>query len=323
MFPRHGNVRALKMRYPVVVSTIAANPFSIARELAADIKLSHSVFAMPFALLAAFMAASHVGPIDWSIFIGQLVLIVLAMIFARTVAMLANRLIDARIDKENPRTAGRAIPSGRVSPDAARGVLLASSMGFLVICAAFGFFFGNWWPLILGVPVLVWISSYALFKRFTSLCHVYLGSSLAISPLAAAIAIDPASLSQPAIWLISAMVLCWVAGFDVIYALQDVAVDKEQGLFSIPSRFGERGAMWISRMLHVVAVGCLVAAMLSDARLATLFGLGVLTVIVLLCFEHAIIAQHSTSKITLAFFTLNGIISCVLGVLGIADVLLG
>lgn len=305
------------------MSTIAANPVQTVRALAADIKLSHSVFALPFALLAAFLAASHVGPINWSIFIGQLVLIVLAMVFARTAAMLANRLLDAGIDKDNPRTAGRALPSGRVSPGAASGAMFASSLGFLAICAAFGFFFGNWWPLILGVPVLVWISSYALLKRFTALCHVYLGSSLAISPLAAAIAIDPASLSQPAIWLISVMVLCWVAGFDIIYALQDVAVDKAQGLFSIPSRFGERGAMWISRMLHVIAVACLIAAMSIDARLTSLFGLGVLAVIVLLCYEHAIIARHGMSKITLAFFTLNGMISCLLGVLGIADVLVG
>lgn len=306
--------------YPVVVSVIAANPVSTVRALAADIKLSHSVFALPFALLAAFLAASHAGAIEWSRFGGQLVLIVLAMVFARTVAMLANRLLDARIDKDNPRTAGRAIPSGRVSPAAAGGALLACAAGFMAICVAFGLFFGNWWPSLLGLPVLAWISAYALFKRFTALCHIYLGSSLAISPLAAALAIEPAALSQPALWLISAMVLCWVAGFDIIYALQDVAVDKAQGLYSIPSRLGEAGALWISRALHVIAAACLVAALLLDARLGVLFGLGVVAVAALLIYEHAVIARHGTSKITLAFFTLNGIISCVLGALGIADV---
>jgi 4-hydroxybenzoate polyprenyltransferase len=316
---------ARKTGYAVDVTTADAPSLSTLRALAADIKLSHSVFALPFALLAACMAAAHAGDgsggIDWSRFSGQLVLIVLAMVFARTVAMLANRLFDAHIDKDNPRTAGRAIPSGRVSPAAASGALLACAAGFMAICVAFGLFFGNWWPSMLGLPVLGWISAYALFKRFTSLCHVYLGSSLAISPLAAALAIEPAALSQPALWLISAMVLCWVAGFDIIYALQDVAVDTAQGLFSIPSRFGENGALWISRVLHVIAAACLVIALIVDVRLAMLFGIGVAAVTVLLIYEHTVIARHGISKITLAFFTLNGIISCLLGVLGIADVL--
>ena len=302
------------------MSAIPANPVSTVRALAADIKLSHSVFALPFALLAAFLAGTHAGAIDWSRFAGQLVLIVLAMVFARTVAMLANRLLDARIDKDNPRTAGRAIPSGRVAPGAAAAALAVCALGFMAVCVAFGLLYGNWWPSVLGLPVLGWISAYALFKRFTALCHIYLGSSLAISPLAAALAIEPAALSQPALWLISFMVLCWVAGFDIIYALQDVHVDRAQGLFSMPSRFGETGALWISRLLHVLAAGALAAAWLVDDRLGVLFGVGVGAVAGLLLYEHAVIARHGISRITLAFFTLTGVISCLLGVLGIADV---
>lgn len=193
----------------------------------------------------------------------------------------------------------------------------------MLICAGFGWLYGNWWPAYLSVPVLIWISSYALLKRFTALCHLYLGSSLAISPLAAAIAVDPHALAdQPALWLISAMVLCWVAGFDVIYALQDVEVDRAQGLHSMPSRLGVPGAMWMSRLLHAASAACLFAAWLIDPRFGILFGIAVLLVIALLLYEHLTVARWGTTKIALAFFTLNGIISCALGALGIADVVI-
>jgi 4-hydroxybenzoate polyprenyltransferase len=193
----------------------------------------------------------------------------------------------------------------------------------MLVCAAFGFLYGNWWPAILGLPVLLWISSYGWFKRFTSLCHLWLGASLAISPIAAAIAINPETLlTQPALWLISAMVLCWVAGFDIIYALQDVEVDREQGLHSIPSRFGVPRAIWISRLLHAAALACLIASLVIDPRFGAVFAKGVIIVAMLLIYEHATIARWGATKIALAFFTLNGIISCVLGALGIVDVLL-
>ena len=248
------------------------------RLIAADIKLAHSVFAMPFAILAAFMAAAPAdatapgrsswihnplhdlsGTIDGRRFVGHLILIVLAMIFARTVAMLANRLLDRDIDRANPRTAQRAIPSGRLSPRAALTALLACAAAFLAVCAAFGLVYQNWWPIALGPLILLWISAYALLKRYTALCHLYLGSSLAISPLAAAMAVDPSALRhQPALYFLSGMVLCWVAGFDIIYALQDVNIDRAQNLHSLPSRIGEKKAMWISRILHLIAVTCLV-----------------------------------------------------------------
>ncbi|MBT8484975.1 MAG: UbiA family prenyltransferase, partial [Phycisphaerae bacterium] len=173
-----------------------------ARVIAADIKIAHSVFALPFAVLAAFMAAAPPATaIDWSRFGTQLALIVIAMVLARTVAMLANRLIDRRLDAANPRTAGRALPSGRLSVPLARGVLLGCAALFMVTCGLFGVLDGNWWPAGLGGPVLVWIAAYGYFKRFTAACHLYLGSALAISPLAAAIAIDPGTLAtQPALW---------------------------------------------------------------------------------------------------------------------------
>lgn len=297
---------------------------SVLRMVAADVKIAHSVFALPFAILASVMAAApdNAAPIDWSVFGGQLGLIVLAMVFARTAAMLANRVVDAEIDGRNPRTAGRAIPSGRLSRSAALAVLITCALLFLATCAGFGVWFGNWWPALLGGPVLAWLGAYPFLKRYTTLCHFYLGSTLAISPLAAALAVDPSSLArQPALWLLAAMVFGWVSGFDVIYALQDIAVDRREGLFSIPSRLGAAAGLRISRGLHATAALCLIAAWVVDARLSFVFAIGVVTVIVLLACEHATVARWGASRIALAFFTLNGLISCVLGLLGAIDVM--
>jgi len=292
--------------------------------IAADIKIAHSVFALPFAILAAVMAAKPIeASINWNRFSGQLSLIVAAMVLARTVAMLSNRLLDRDVDKENPRTAGRAIPSGKLSVTAAFSALVICAVGFMLVCAGFGLFYENWWPTILGMPVLMWLSAYPLFKRFTSLCHLYLGTSLAISPLAAAIAIDPQALfNQTALWLLAAMVMCWVAGFDIIYALGDVEVDRKQGLSSMPARLGPEKAMWISRLLHLFSLACLIAILLIDNRLALAFGAGVGLVAILLVCEHLTVARWGTSKLALAFFTLNGIISCILGALGLIDLLM-
>jgi 4-hydroxybenzoate polyprenyltransferase len=313
-------------RTPVQASYHPAMPeaaaLSTARTIAGDIKLAHSVFALPFAVLAAFMAATPGGQdIVWSRFAGQLTLVVVAMILARTAAMLSNRLLDRRIDAANPRTAGRALPSGRVSVTAAVATLTGCSLGFMVVCVAFGVLYGNWWPTWLGLPVLAWINAYALLKRFSALCHLYLGASLAISPVAAALAIDPAALGEPAVWLLAAMVLGWVAGFDVIYALQDVDVDREQGLHSLPARLGVRRAMIVSRGLHAGAGAALAAVAWIDPRLSVLFAVAVVLVVALLVYEHATVARWGTSRMALAFFTLNGVISCVIGVLGVIDVL--
>jgi 4-hydroxybenzoate polyprenyltransferase len=300
------------------------------RLIAADIKLAHSVFAMPFALLAAFMAAKpfEVIAIDWPRFSGQLALIVLAMFLARTCAMLANRILDREIDARNPRTAARAIPSGKLPVPRAVLTFGVCAIGFFLACAGFGVVHGNWWPLILSAPVLAWICAYPYLKRFTALCHLYLGASLALSPIAAAIAIQPESIApgspyfQPAILLLSAMVLCWVAGFDIIYALQDVEVDRTENLHSIPARFGVKQALVFAQLLHALALGALAAALLIDDRLQALFGAGVAVVALLLAYEHATVSRWGTTRIALAFFTLNGLISCIVGALGIVDVMM-
>jgi 4-hydroxybenzoate polyprenyltransferase len=287
--------------------------------LARDIKLSHSIFALPFALLATFLASYETRG-EWPT-PAVLGLIVLCMVLARTVAMTANRLLDARFDATNPRTAGRAIPSGRLS---SRYVLLATVLcaaAFVAATAGFWLLRGNVWPLLLSPLVLAWLASYSLMKRFTWLCHLVLGSALAISPLAAAIAVEPAYLRQPQPWLLAAMVLCWVAGFDIIYALQDVAVDRATGLYSLPSRLGEAPALWISRGLHALSLAALITLARTSSALHLAFAAGVGLVALLLVVEHAVVWRAPQQRhIHMAFFTLNGIISVALGTLGILDI---
>ena len=293
------------------------------RIIASDIKLAHSVFALPFAILGAFLAASaQETGIFWGRFSLQLALIVLAMVFARTAAMLANRILDARLDAGNPRTRGRAIPSGRLSRRDGIVAWIISFCLFLLVCALFGLFFANWWPLWLGIPVILWISLYGLAKRFTQFCHVWLGSSLALSPLAAAIAIDPASLSDsPAIWLLALMVLLWVAGFDVIYALQDVEVDERDGLRSMPSTLGVAGALMAARVMHFVSILALIAVIWVVPQFGALMLAATGMMAALLFVEHLTVRQWGTSKMALTFFTLNGVVSCVVGLAGVVDII--
>lgn len=288
-----------------------------------DIKLAHSVFALPFAILGAFLVAPHTAQgIDWRRFSGMLLLIVVCMICARTWAMLVNRFVDRRIDADNPRTARRAFASGALSTRDGLFMLFASALGFVAACALFGVFYNNWSPTLLSVPVLFWIGFYSLTKRFTWLCHVFLGGALAASPIAAAIAVNPELLAHThAVFWIAGMVVCWVAGFDVIYALQDLEYDRAVGLNSIPARFGWKRAAWLSRALHTLAVLCLLGAWNADERLAIVFLVGVLLVTLVLVYEHIVLAKRGSAGIPMAFFTLNGIVSIILGIAGCFDLL--
>lgn len=321
------------------------------RLAAADIKLSHSVFALPFAILASFLVAPHrivklnegevagstalndmaaLGPayapsprIHWETFSLQLALVVVCMVFARTWAMMVNRIADRRIDAANPRTARRAVASGRLAYRDALVITLGCALAFVAACSVFWFAFRNPWPVVLSIPVLVWIAFYSFTKRFTALCHVFLGGALAASPLAAAIAVDPHALSHtPAVFWLAGMVLLWVAGFDVIYALQDVDFDRSTGLFSIPSRLGTQRAIWVSRALHAGAFAMLVMAWRADPRFGLVFGAAVALVAGLLITEHVVLAKRGKAGLDMAFFTVNGIVSCVLGLAGMADVLI-
>ncbi len=291
-----------------------------------DIKIAHSVFALPFAVLAVFMAAfpaaSGAATIPPSRFAVDVVLVVCAMVTARTAAMLSNRILDRKIDARNPRTASRPLASGEVALGQYVFVFIAMSVLFVAIALVFWIVNDNAWPIILAVPVLVWICAYGLFKRLTAFCHLWLGASLALSVPAAAIAINPPVLAGPELWLLAGMVLCWVAGFDVIYALQDVDVDRAEGLHSMPSRLGESGALWVSRLLHLAAIVLLALVWWTDDRLGSVFLVGVGAVAVLLIVEHATVHRWGTSRMAITFFTLNGIVSCWLGVAGVVDILL-
>lgn len=289
-----------------------------------DIKLAHTVFAMPFAVLGAVLGWSVTDPSMQTAGRGAVLftLVVVCAVAARTWAMVVNRVADRHIDAENPRTSKRVFASGEAGLAAGWFLLAMSAAVFIAACVLFGVLHGNWWPLMLCVPVLVWIGLYSYTKRWTWLCHVYLGTALAISPLAAALAAEPQSLVEsPGVWWVALMVVCWVAGFDVIYSLQDMEFDRGRGLNSVPARFGWRGAAWLSRGLHAVALAALVAAVAVEPRFGVLTGVGVAFVAIVLLAEHLVLARRGRAGIPMAFFTLNGVVSVSLCVAAIIDVL--
>jgi 4-hydroxybenzoate polyprenyltransferase len=280
---------------------------------AGDIKLSHTVFAMPFALLGMSLASVHAGHAPA---IGQITFVVLCMVFARSFAMGMNRLLDADLDAMNPRTARRAIPGGKLSRGFVAGAVALCAIGFIAACAGFAWY-GNWFPLLLSVPALAFIGSYPLLKRFTELCHFYLGAALGLAPLCAWIAIAGTFDWTP--MLIGLAVLCWTAGFDVLYACQDFASDRATGVRSVPARLGIGRALWIARSTHAIAVACFVAAGLVSQPLGPIWFAGVAIAVALLAYEHSLVKPNDLSKLNLAFFTLNGCISLCLGTMGIID----
>jgi 4-hydroxybenzoate polyprenyltransferase len=288
------------------------------------IKFSHSVFALPFALVATFLAARQ-GWLDGDLAspqptAGQLGLILLCMVSARSAAMTFNRLADAVVDARNPRTAGRAIPAGTISVRQAWGFYLATVALFVLSCAGFWWFYDNLIPLALSLPVLGFLCFYSYTKRFTRWSHVVLGAALALSPLGAWLAIHPASVGGTVVVLM-AVVTTWVAGFDIIYACQDIEFDKRHGLHSLPARMGPQGALWLARSMHFLTVVLLIV-LGQVALLGWFYGLGVVLVIVLLLVEHSLVRGDDFSKVNVAFFTMNGLISLALGGLAIADCLL-
>jgi 4-hydroxybenzoate polyprenyltransferase len=284
------------------------------RHLALDIKLSHSIFALPWSILATFLAAGGYPRV------GQVVLIVLCMVSARTVAMSANRVLDASIDARNPRTARRAIPAGRLSRGFVTFVALLCAIVFIATTSLFGVLYGNWLPVICSVPVLGFISAYPLLKRSTRLVHYYLGAALGIAPICAWIAIA-GTVGWPAV-VMGAAVLLWTAGFDILYACQDYQTDVRDGLFSVPARIGIAAALWVARLTHLGAIALLATLWQITPAFGVVFGIAVVIAAVLLLVEHLLVRPDDLSKITLAFFTLNGIIALVIGGLGLVDLYL-
>ncbi len=279
------------------------------------------MFALPFALLATFLAAGSVeGRLPQPT---TLLLIVVCMVLARTVAMAFNRWADWRMDAANPRTARRAVASGQLTPGYMLGVIVVCSLAFIAVTGGFWLLHDNPWPMVLSPLVLGWLCVYSLTKRFTWLCHVFLGSALALSPLAATIAVEPGYLAQPEPYLLFGMVLCWVAGFDVIYALQDVAFDRENRVFSMPANLGVGRALWISRLLHVACAAMLVTLAVISTQLGVCFAVAVGLTAALLVLEHVLVWRSSTNHIDAAFLTVNGVISLLLGAAGVIDVVWG
>ncbi len=297
---------------PVITGTGSVPLVLRLKFLAEDIKFTHTLFALPWALLSMVLAAGGHPRMR------QVGLIVLCMVSARTVAMASNRLFDARIDAANPRTASRALPSGKLSPAFLRGVLSVCALGFLFSTALFGVFFQNWLPLILALPVLGFISAYPFLKRFSILCHFYLGMALALAPVCAWIAVA-GRLSAPPVWMF-VTVLLWTAGFDIRYACQDYEFDVSHGLFSVPARLGIARALWLARLTHLLALVALVMLRFSAPQFGLLFTIACTIAGVLLLIEHWLVRPTDLSKIGLAFFTINGIISLVIGALGILDI---
>jgi 4-hydroxybenzoate polyprenyltransferase len=279
---------------------------------ARDIKISHTIFALPWAVFSTFLAAR--GWPGW----GKLGLIAICMVTARTVAMAANRLLDAKLDALNPRTARRAIPSGALSPVFVAMILLACAAGFVLATLGFWIGYRNPWPPILSGPVLGFLCGYPFMKRFTRLCHYYLGAALALAPVCAWIAITGSIGIEPL--LMAAAVLTWTAGFDIIYACQDFESDLQHGVFSVPAKIGIAPALWIARLTHLLCIGLLVALGIFSPPLGAIYFTGVAIAIALLIVEHSLVKGNDLSKVGLAFFTVNGIISIVIGAMGIADV---
>ena len=273
------------------------------------IKFSHTIFALPFALTGALLAAQ--GLPSWQ----QIFWIVMAMVGARTAAMGLNRVIDAEIDAENPRTKGRAIPTGLIGKGTA--VLFIVFAILLMLYAA-----SRLNPLCLKLaPVaLFFLVLYSYCKRFTALAHVVLGLCLGAAPVGAWIAIR-GTVDLPAV-LLGLAVLFWVAGFDILYALQDLEFDRERGLHSIPVRLGVNGSLWTARLFSLVMVA-LLTALYTLLPVGGIFLAGIAATTLLLCYEHWLLRHGDLSRLDMAFFTMNGYISIIIFAATLVDVLTG
>ncbi len=269
------------------------------------IKFSHTVFALPFALTGMVLAANGWPPA------GTVFWIAVAMVGARTGAMGMNRVLDAAYDAKNPRTSERAIPKGLLTGRFVTAVSVIS-FGLLVLAAS------RLNPLCLALsPVAIGIVVfYSLTKRFTSFSHLVLGLSLALAPIGAWIAVRGDVATAPL--LLGGAVVLWVAGFDILYALQDIDFDRSAGLHSIPARLGSGAAVWISRLLHAGTVVLLAAVGIAAGR-GWLYAAGVVTAGVLLAYEHSLVSPTDLSRLDTAFFNMNGWLSVAVFVFAIAD----
>lgn len=293
------------------------------------IRFSHTVFALPFALLGVVLAftvpstvAIPAGVMAW-----RTLAVVLCMVTARSAAMAFNRLVDASIDARNPRTAGRHIPSGRLSSTGVWLFFAAMVFSFWFSCALF---LPNWIPLAGALPVLVWICGYSFAKRFTSAAHLWLGIALALSPICAWLAVrgeqvieNPADVG-PAVGLALA-VAAWVMGFDIIYACQDAKFDKGQGLHSVPARLGIAGALRVAAAAHFFMLVVLAAWpwAFPQLSLGVIYYTALAIVAGLVIVQHRLVSPNDLARVNMAFFNINAVISFGLCLATAVDAMVG
>lgn len=312
------------------------------------IKFSHTIFAMPFALIGfslgvrfftelnyfesdkvewwAFRSNAHSSPSWWNLYswnynsfpitiseiLVRLLFVVLCMVFVRSAAMAFNRYLDRKFDAENPRTAIREIPKGIISPKNALIFTIISCILFLITC-----FFINKACLILAPVALFVVLFYSYTKRFTALCHLVLGLGLSLAPLGAYLAVTGKFALLPI--LFSFTVLFWVSGFDIIYALQDEDFDKSQHLHSIPAALGKKNALRVSEVLHLLAAACVVTAGIHG-HFGLWYWIGVAVFIGMLIYQHSIVKPTDLRRVNIAFMTANGIASVVFAVFVLLDI---
>lgn len=271
------------------------------------VKFAHTIFALPFALAGLMLGFRDAGEFSWQ----KLVAVLCCMVFARNAAMGFNRYLDREIDAGNPRTAKREIPAGVIPARHALAFVVINALLFMAAA-----FFINPLCFYLSPVALLVVLGYSYTKRFTALCHLVLGLGLALAPVGAYIAVT--EHFAPEIILLGAAVLTWVAGFDIIYALQDDDFDRERGLNSIPALLGRRRALRVSEAFHVVTAGALAGfGALSGAD--WLFWIGAAAFAFSLLYQHRLVAPDDLSKVNMAFFTTNGFASLILGGLAVAD----
>ena len=289
--------------------------FKVTGRLLELIRFSHTLFALPFALLSAALAWSREGTFR----VVDLVGILLCMVFARSAALAFNRLADRRIDALNPRTAGRHLPAGTLSVTAVAAFTLLCSAGFVGSTSLFLLRDEpNYWPLDLSGPVLAFICLYSLTKRFTALAHFWLGASLMIAPVSAWIAIRGVQdLASPL--LIGGAVFFWVAGFDILYACQDADFDRKARLHSVPARLGVRASLRLALVCHALMLGTLGVLYAVAPEMGWVFLAGLVAIGVLLTYEHWLIRPDDLTRVNRAFFQVNAVVSVGLFVLVLVE----
>lgn len=273
------------------------------------IKLEHSLFALPFAFVGMFLAAN--GLPSWNVILW----VVVAMVGARSAAMGLNRYADAEIDARNPRTASREIPAGNISKTATIFYIVLSLAVYFLAAVMLN----RLTAILSPIPILIFIL-YAYAKRFTNFCHIILGIALGLAPVCAWIAVTGTVNLPP--FILGGAIILWVAGFDILYAIQDIEYDRKEGLHSIPAVFGVSGSLIIARLLHFAAFFLFILLM-AFTNLGYIYLAGVLISGALMAYEHSLVSKDDLSKLNMAFFNMNAYISITIMIFSIIDIWVG